>query len=102
MSPGRVPHCNGCGARIVFFKAPSSPKLCPFDPTPVTAAHPLAGVRAFPVLGGAKAYRPSHLTELLQVQRSCTDAAAAEEVRDLPWHLIHDCSTDSTPDTPKD
>jgi hypothetical protein len=94
VSPRGGPKCRDCGAPIVFFGAPSSPKQCPFDPAPVAPSHPLAGVRAFPVLGGRKAYRPAHLAEVLQVQRMSTISAAQDEVQDLPWHLIHECRPD--------
>ena len=94
MSPRRGAKCRDCDAPIVFFRAPNSPKTCPFDPTPVEPSHPLAGIKAFPVLGGSAAYRPAHLAELLQVQRQSTIAAAEAEVQDLPWHLIHTCPHD--------
>lgn len=83
--------CNGCGAHVVFFRSPFTGKTRTFEATPVEPSHPLAGVKAFPVLGGTAAYRPAHLAEMLQVQRMCSDAEAADEVRDMPWHLIHEC-----------
>lgn len=86
--------CNTCSAHIVFFRSPFTGKRRTFDPAPVTGLHPLAGVKAFPVLGGTAAYRPAHLAEMLQVQRMCSDAEAADEVQDMPWHLIHECPAD--------
>ena len=35
----------------------------------------------------------ANVAELLQVQRQCSDTAAAAEVRDVPWHLLHECPT---------
>ena len=84
--------CRGCHAPVVFFRSPFTPNLRTFDPTPVTGVHPLAGVKAFPVQGRA-AYKPPHLAELLQVQRSCSDTDAAAEVQDMTWHLLHECTT---------
>ena len=90
--------CNSCGDHVVFFRSPFTSKPRTFDAKPVEPSHPLAGVKAFPVLGGTAAYRPAHLAELLQVQRMCSDAEAADEVQDMPWHLIHECSTTETGD----
>lgn len=91
MSPRREPRCRDCQQPIVFFRSPFTGNVRTFDPIPVEPSHPLAGVKAFPVLGGTAAYRPGHLAELLQVQRHCSDTEAADEVQDLPWHVIHDC-----------
>lgn len=86
--------CRTCRQPVVFFRSPFAGNPCPFEPTPVEPSHPLAGVKAFPVLGGTHAYRPGDLTDLLQVQREVTQTEAADEVRDMPWHLIHECHTD--------
>jgi hypothetical protein len=75
----------------VFYRSPFTGNVRTFDPTPVEPSHPLAGVKAFPVLGGTAAYRPGDLVELLQVQREATETEAADEVRDMPWHLFHEC-----------
>lgn len=83
--------CNGCGAHVVFFGSPFTGKRRTFDPTSVDDTHPLAGVKAFPVLGGTRAYKQADLVELLQVQRRCSDVEAADEVRDMPWHVVHEC-----------
>ena len=99
MSPQRGPKCRGCEAPIVFLRSPYTKNPRPFDPKPVDASHPLAGVRAFPVLG-PNAYLPADLAEHLQVQRQTTLTAAQDEVRDLPWHLTHECPPDSPKDTP--
>lgn len=91
MSPRRQAKCRSCGAPVVFYRSPFTANVRTFDQTPVTADHPLAGVKTFPVLGGTSAYRPAHLAEMLQVQRMCTDTEAADEVRDLPWFRLHEC-----------
>lgn len=83
--------CNACSAPVVFFRSPFTGKTRTFEAKPVEPSHPLAGVKAFPVLGGSAAYRPAHLAEVLQVQRMCSDAEAAAEVQDMPWHLLHEC-----------
>ena len=83
--------CNTCKAPVVFYRSPFTGKVRTFEAKPVEPSHPLAGVKAFPVLGGTAAYKPAELVELLQVQRQCSDAEASNEVRDMPWHLIHDC-----------
>lgn len=79
---------------MIFLFSPFTAALRTFDPRPVEPSHPLAGVKAFPVLS-KRAYRPSELVELLQVQRECTAADAQDEIQDLPWHLIHECPTDT-------
>lgn len=81
--------CHTCGAPLVFFKHPNSPKKAPFDATPIDGHHPNTA-KAYPVMG-ASAYRPTHLAEQLQVQRACTNVEAMAEVRDMPWHHIHSC-----------
>lgn len=86
--------CKDCRAHVVFYRSPFTGKVRTFEAKPVEPSHPLAGVKAFPVLGGTAAYRPAHLAEMLQVQRMCSDAEAADEVRDMPWYLIHDCHGD--------
>ena len=91
MSPRRQAKCRACGVPVVFYRSPFTRNVRTFDQTPVTSAHPLAGVKAFPVLGGTAAYRPTHLAEMLQVQRMCTDTEALAEVNDLPWHRFHEC-----------
>lgn len=92
----KAPRCRVCQQPVTFFRSPFTGNVRTFDPVPVDESHPLAGVKAFPVLGGTAAYRPGELTELLQVQREVTASEAADEVRDMPWHLIHECSTDTT------
>lgn len=90
--PRRGPaRCNGCGAHVVFYRSPFTGKPRTFDPAPVTNGHPLAGVKAFPVLG-AGAYKQAELVEVLQVQRECSEVEAAEEIADMPWHVIHECT----------
>lgn len=84
--------CNTCTAHVVFFRSPFTGKVRTFDAKPVEPSHPLAGVKAFPVLGGTAAYKPADLVELLQVQRQTSDADAAAEVQDMPWHVIHECA----------
>jgi hypothetical protein len=93
----KAPRCRDCQEPVVFFRSPFTGNVRTFDPVPVEPSHPLAGVKAFPVLGGSAAYRPAHLAEVLQVQRYCSDAEAAAEVQDLPWFLIHDCRPDTPP-----
>lgn len=92
----RLPRCRTCTRPVVFFRSPFTGKPRTFEPTPVGPSHPLAGVKAFPVLGGTAAYKPADLVELLQVQREATETEAADEVRDMPWHLFHECPTDTT------
>lgn len=91
--------CNNCSAHIVFFRSPFTGRVRAFDAKPVEPSHPLAGVKAFPILGGTAAYKAADLVDLLQVQRQTSDADAAAEVQDMPWHLFHECpeldSTDS-------
>lgn len=65
-----------------------------FDPKPVDGRHPSA-VTAFPVMGRT-AYKRTDLVDVIQLQRECSDVEAADEVRDMPWHFIHDCTTTST------
>lgn len=91
--------CRGCGAPIVFFFSPFTGSLRTFDPKPVEPSHPLAGVKAFPVLS-RRAFRPAELVDHLQVLRECSTSDAQDEIQDLPWHLIHECPTDNQKDTP--
>jgi hypothetical protein len=86
--------CNGCHAPVVFFRSPFTGRPRTFEAKPVEPSHPLAGVKAFPVLGGTAAYKPAELAELLQVQRQCSDAEASNEVRDMPWFRFHECPTE--------
>lgn len=94
--PARCRESN-CKAPVVFFRSPYTGRPRTFDPSPVDADHPLAGVRAFPVLGGSAAYKPAELVGVLQVQRECSTAEAEAEIRDMPWHLIHECPTERSP-----
>ena len=94
--------CRTCREEIDFFRSPFTGNVRAFDIAPVDPTHPLAGVRAFPVLGRA-AYKQADLVEVVQVQRGCSDVEAADEIRDMPWHLLHDCTTstdDAQPATP--
>lgn len=84
----------------MFLGSPFTGKRRTFDPTPVTDEHPLAGIKAFPVLGGTRAYKPAELVEHLMVQRQCSDVEAAAEVRDMPWHVVHECHPADNPDHP--
>ena len=88
--------CRTCHAPVVFFRSPFTSKVRTFDTAPVPPSHPAAGVAAFPVLGGTASYRPTDLSEVLQQQRQCSDEAAREEIRDLPWHQLHTCPTTNT------
>lgn len=98
MSPRRGPaRCNSCQAQVVFFRSPFTSRPRTFDPKPVEPSHALAGVKAFPVLGGTAAYQVDELVQLLQVQRSCTRHEAEVEVWDLPWHRLHQCDRAATP-----
>ena len=83
--------CNTCKAPVVFYRSPFTGRPRTFEAKPVEPSHPLAGVKAFPVLGGTHAYRPAAVMEVLQLQNQCSDAEAAAEVQDLPWFLIHEC-----------
>ncbi|WP_181312492.1 hypothetical protein [Nocardioides campestrisoli] len=78
----------------MFFRSPFTSQVRTFDPKPVDSSHPLAGVTAFPVLGGTAAYRPAALADHLQVQRGCSLPEASAEVLDMPWHLLHECPPD--------
>ncbi len=86
--------CHGCKVPVVFFRSPFTGNLRTFDPKPVDGHHALA-VKAFPVMGRT-AYKFSPLVELIQIQRECSEPEAEDEVRDMPWHFIHDCTTDAT------
>lgn len=91
--------CRDCGLPVIFLFSPFTAALRTFDPTPVEPSHPLAGVKAFPVLS-RRAYRPAELVEHLQVLRECSLGDAQDETQDLPWHLIHECPTDHNPKDP--
>lgn len=90
----RLARCRTCKDPVAFFRSPYTGNVRTFDPNPVDGRDPLA-VKAFPVLGRA-AYKFSALVELIQVQRECSDAEAEDEVRDMPWHFLHDCTTGDT------
>lgn len=92
----RPARCRTCHRPVAFFRSPFTNQVRTFDPADVGPRHPLAGVRAFPVLGGTAAYKPADLTEVLMVQRHATATEAAEEVRDMPWHLLHQCPNTTT------
>lgn len=77
-----------CNAEIVFFRSPFTGNLRAFVAAP-RDGHDPGG--AFPVWGRT-AYKFPVLVELIQVQRECSDVEAASEVRDMPWHSIHDCA----------
>ncbi|SDC45232.1 hypothetical protein [Nocardioides lianchengensis] len=89
--------CRTCRRPVVFLRSPFTGNVRTFDPTPVDGHHPLA-VNAFPVMGRT-AYKVVDLVELIQVQRQCSDVEADAEVRDMPWHVPHECTTPSTTDT---
>lgn len=91
----KTPRCRGCQQPVVFFRSPFAGNPCPFDPTPVEPSHPLAGVKAFPVLGGTQAYRSGDLAAVIQTRDEITQSAAEAEVQDMPWFLIHTCPTNS-------
>ena len=94
MKHRRATHCNrdGCGAEIAFFRSPFTGNLRAFNARPVDGRNP--GPGAYPVMGRS-AYKFPVLVELIQVQRECTDVEAETEVRDMPWHTLHDCSSSS-------
>lgn len=87
--------CRKCRTPIAFFRSPFTDSPRAFELQPVDATHPLAGVKAFPVHNGVKAYRPHHLAELIQVRQHCSDEDAMAEVRDMPWHLLHEHPADN-------
>jgi hypothetical protein len=89
----RGPRCRDCDAPVIFLRSPFTGNYRTFEAIPVEPSHPLAGVRAFPVLSRT-AYRPADLAEQLQIQRQCSRSEAEDEVQDMPWHLIHECPTD--------
>ena len=91
----RVARCrrDGCDAEIAFFRSPFTGNVRAFDARPVDGRDPRT-TTAFPVMG-RQAYKFPDLVELVQVQRQCTDVEAEAEVRDMPWHTLHDCATDS-------
>lgn len=84
---------------MIFLGSPFTGSLRTFDPKPVEPSDPRAGVRAFPVLS-RRAYKPSVLAEVLQVQRECSLTEAQDEIQDLPWHVIHECHPHDQKDTP--
>lgn len=92
----KQPRCRDCGQPVTWFRSPFAGNPCPFDPTPVEPSHPLAGVKAFPVSGGTHAHKPNELAAHLMVRREITQTEAENEVRDMPWHLIHTCPPDTT------
>ncbi len=95
MTSGRASRCkrDGCGAEIVFFRSPYTGNLRAFDARPLDGRDP--GMDAFPVLGRT-AYKFPVLVELIQVQRQGADVEAEREVRDMPWHALHNCTNSST------
>lgn len=97
----RLPRCRTCLRPIAFFRSPFTGKVRTFDPVPVDGHHQLAGVKAFPVQGMA-AHKPADLAELIQVQRACSEVEAAAEVRDMAWHLLHECTDPTDQPTEKE
>ena len=85
-----LPRCRNkaCQQRISFFGSPYTGKPRAFETTPVDP-RAFNGV-AFPVLSG-RAYRFTELVDQLQVQRECSRDDAENEVRDMPWYVLHDC-----------
>lgn len=83
----------------MFYRSPFTGNLRTWEAKPVEPSHPLAGVKAFPILSRT-AYRPSDLADHLQVLRETTRAEAEQEVQDIPWHLLHECPTTDQKDTP--
>ncbi len=82
--------CRSCQHPVVFFRSPFTLNVRTFDPKPVTSGHPLAGVKAFPVLGRA-AFKPADLADLFQQQRQTSLTEAEKEVADSPWFVLHEC-----------
>lgn len=82
------PRCVHCQAWIRFLTISFSrgPVRLPFDAEVLPGGH--AG--AYPVFGG-RAWDVNDLTAELQVMRGVDATAAADEVRDLPWHRLHRC-----------
>lgn len=97
----RTTRCKseGCDQELAFYRSPFTGNLRAFDARPVDGRNPVPG--SYPVLGRT-AYKFPVLVELIQVQRECTDVEAESEVRDMPWHTIHDCSTSSHHRTDKE
>lgn len=79
---------DGCNAEIAFFRSPHTGNVRAFDATPLDGRSPTPD--AFPVYSRT-AYKFPVLVELIQVQRQCSDVEAEAEVRDMPWHTLHDC-----------
>lgn len=84
------PRCTSCGAPFVWIRAPGTGNWCPFDPSPVDRRGLQTRV-AYPV-EAERAWYPRDLIEDLMIRRHITEAEAAVEVDDMPWHTIHDCS----------
>lgn len=90
--PNRAPaRCRrtGCGAEIAFFRSPFTGNVRAFDAKPIDGRNPTPD--AYPIYSRT-AYKFAVLVELIQVQRQCSDVEAEAEVRDMPWHTIHDCT----------
>lgn len=81
--------CRFCQASIEFFFSPFTGKARKFEAKPVDPrTH--QGPPAFPV-EGRRAWKPYELAVDLQARRECSAVEAESEVRDMPWHVFHEC-----------
>lgn len=85
----RLPRCHTCKERITFFGSPFTGNTRAFDPTPVDP-RTYPGV-AYPVMSG-RAYRFLDLVEVTQVRLELSSDEAEQQVRDMPWHVLHQCT----------
>ena len=95
MSPRKQLRCRRCDQPITFFRRPNDGKVLPFDPTPATSGHPLAGIEVYPIYG-MRAWRTRDLVEHMQVLHEYSSTEAEQQVQDMPWHRTHSCSTNPT------
>lgn len=89
MSPSSLPRCRTCRARIEFFGSPFTPLgIRVFEAKPVDG-RTYPGV-AYPV-SGQRAWRFDELAETMQVSREVSRGVIEDEIRDMPWYVLHDC-----------
>lgn len=86
--------CTGCRAVFEWFSLRGEWRK--FDPTPVDGRTHI-GAHAYPV-PGKQAWRRADLVEHLIATREVSQAAAEDEVYDMPWHVLHACPHDHEKD----
>lgn len=83
------PRCRDCDAPVEFFLSPYTGRWRTFNPKPVNLREGLHE-RAYPV-EGRRAWKYTELVEELMGRLGLAHAEAEAEVRDMPWHSLHDC-----------